>query len=234
MGLESFGVGLKHVDAGDRCASRSCEAIDTQSYADCYLQAPVAQLDRASVYGTEGHRFESCRARTPLARVGLHGRWVSVNRRSRCDDDGMGETGSNRDDVAALGLRVRLAELTDELHTAIDAGLQVQSLHDIVGLWEANVGGLTFDDLVEEGSPTPCEDCGVDVGPNSDDGRPVERAWEWYMVRDPVWKPPWDRADQPDTCASHVWSGGSGGRYGPTTSRMSRPTCACRVWSRRG
>src|SRR3954462_13052912 len=25
--------------------------------------APVAQLDRASVYGTEGHRFESCRAR---------------------------------------------------------------------------------------------------------------------------------------------------------------------------
>jgi hypothetical protein len=26
-------------------------------------QAPVAQLDRASVYETEGHRFESCRAR---------------------------------------------------------------------------------------------------------------------------------------------------------------------------
>src|SRR3954451_6761388 len=26
--------------------------------------APVAQLDRASVYGTEGHRFESCRARS--------------------------------------------------------------------------------------------------------------------------------------------------------------------------
>src|SRR5215218_3718118 len=26
-------------------------------------RAPVAQLDRASVYGTEGHRFESCRAR---------------------------------------------------------------------------------------------------------------------------------------------------------------------------
>src|SRR5947208_1780378 len=25
--------------------------------------APVAQLDRASVYETEGHRFESCRAR---------------------------------------------------------------------------------------------------------------------------------------------------------------------------
>ena len=27
--------------------------------------APVAQLDRASVYETEGHRFESCRARSP-------------------------------------------------------------------------------------------------------------------------------------------------------------------------
>src|SRR3954451_9325711 len=36
--------------------------------------APVAQLDRASVYGTEGHRFESCRARrgTP-ATAGLLG-----------------------------------------------------------------------------------------------------------------------------------------------------------------
>src|SRR6478735_1830641 len=28
--------------------------------------APVAQLDRASVYGTEGHRFESCRARSRI------------------------------------------------------------------------------------------------------------------------------------------------------------------------
>ena len=25
--------------------------------------APVAQLDRASVYGTEGYKFESCQAR---------------------------------------------------------------------------------------------------------------------------------------------------------------------------
>src|SRR5690349_2822590 len=30
---------------------------------DWMVAAPVAQLDRASVYGTEGHRFESCRAR---------------------------------------------------------------------------------------------------------------------------------------------------------------------------
>ena len=28
--------------------------------------APVAQLDRASASGAEGHRFESCRARQPL------------------------------------------------------------------------------------------------------------------------------------------------------------------------
>src|SRR5215211_5826414 len=31
-------------------------------------RAPVAQLDRASVYGTEGHRFESCRARREACR----------------------------------------------------------------------------------------------------------------------------------------------------------------------
>ena len=38
----------------------------------CPPHAPVAQLDRASVYETEGHRFESCRARSPLARKPLH------------------------------------------------------------------------------------------------------------------------------------------------------------------
>src|SRR5258707_2068963 len=31
--------------------------------------APVAQLDRASVYGTEGQRFESSRARSELSRL---------------------------------------------------------------------------------------------------------------------------------------------------------------------
>ena len=36
----------------------------------CCPHAPVAQLDRASVYETEGHRFESCRARS---RPGLPG-----------------------------------------------------------------------------------------------------------------------------------------------------------------
>ena len=29
----------------------------------CHTYAPVAQLDRASVYGTEGYKFESCQAR---------------------------------------------------------------------------------------------------------------------------------------------------------------------------
>ena len=30
---------------------------------DLEVLAPLAQLDRASVYGTEGYRFESCEAR---------------------------------------------------------------------------------------------------------------------------------------------------------------------------
>jgi hypothetical protein len=38
--------------------------------------APVAQLDRASVYGTEGHRFESCRARGKLQRCPLWPRFL--------------------------------------------------------------------------------------------------------------------------------------------------------------
>ena len=39
----------------------------------CCPHAPVAQLDRASVYETEGHRFESCRARfdQPPAQAGI-------------------------------------------------------------------------------------------------------------------------------------------------------------------
>src|SRR5215204_3452272 len=38
-------------------------AVDGEAGATLSTRAPVAQLDRASVYGTEGHRFESCRAR---------------------------------------------------------------------------------------------------------------------------------------------------------------------------
>jgi hypothetical protein len=34
------------------------------------LNALVAQLDRASVYGTEGHRFESCRVRFFICALG--------------------------------------------------------------------------------------------------------------------------------------------------------------------
>ena len=35
---------------------------DTLTYAGDVSHAPVAQLDSASVFGTEGYRFESCRA----------------------------------------------------------------------------------------------------------------------------------------------------------------------------
>ena len=47
-------------------------------------QAPVAQLDRASVYGTESRRFESFRMRwskAPLGAFGDFGRWVPGNAR---------------------------------------------------------------------------------------------------------------------------------------------------------
>src|SRR5215212_3016327 len=47
----------------------------TGGYTSPPLSAPVAQLDRASVYGTEGQRFESSRARCriPLGK-GISGR----------------------------------------------------------------------------------------------------------------------------------------------------------------
>ena len=38
---------------------------------DCIKRAPVAQLDRASDYGSEGYGFESFRAR-------LNGKWLSL------------------------------------------------------------------------------------------------------------------------------------------------------------
>src|SRR3954469_26059278 len=41
--------------------------------------APVAQLDRASVYGTEGQRFESSRARTGMA-LQSKDRWPAPGR----------------------------------------------------------------------------------------------------------------------------------------------------------
>lgn len=92
-----------------------------------------------------------------------------------------------RDQNAALGLRVRVAELVDELRDAIDAGCDAGTLDEIVAMWEADVADLTFDALVAEGSPTPCADCKMDVAPNGNDGRPIEGRWEWFMVQDRVW-----------------------------------------------
>ena len=83
-----------------------------------------------------------------------------------------------------------VADLADELHWAIDDGLTVETLHSIVGLWEANNNNedLTYAALVEGGKPTSCDDCTIDVTPYDEDGRPTEGAWEWYMVRDDIWQ----------------------------------------------
>src|SRR3954453_2985436 len=48
------------------------------------IAAPVAQLDRASVYGTEGQRFESSRARHESP--AMRGFLVLVWARRRCTD----------------------------------------------------------------------------------------------------------------------------------------------------
>ena len=62
-------------DSSEPLASRAAERSDRRGHAHAFrLEAPghvlitgpfalVAQLDRASVYGTESRRFESCRAR---------------------------------------------------------------------------------------------------------------------------------------------------------------------------
>ena len=62
--------GRAHTSGFDRIPSR----IQFSSLTAC---APVAQLDRASASGAEGHRFESCRARRidrPAVRVFAAGR----------------------------------------------------------------------------------------------------------------------------------------------------------------
>ena len=95
-----------------------------------------------------------------------------------------------RDELARRALQQAVAKLVDELHAAIEDGLNANTLHDIVGLWEANNLNeqLTFDALVRAGEPTPCDDCKVDVMPYDDEGRPIESSWEWYMVKPEIWK----------------------------------------------
>lgn len=101
-----------------------------------------------------------------------------------------GEETVTPDELVQRALRRRVAGLTDELHMAIEDGLTVDTLHSIVGLWEANNNNeeLTYESLVEDGKPTACDDCTLDVTPFDEDGRPIEGAWEWYLVRDEIWK----------------------------------------------
>jgi hypothetical protein len=83
------------------CAARAFPLGKRLPALEC-AHAPVAQLDRASVYETEGHRFESCRARSvgkpkaPFTR-GFHIRAVaSVNRlKSAGDRSRSGATGAH-------------------------------------------------------------------------------------------------------------------------------------------
>lgn len=93
------------------------------------------------------------------------------------------------DELARRGLQQAVAMLVDELHAAIDEGLDADTLHNVVGLWEANNlnEDLTFNALVEAGKPTPCDNCLKDVTPYDNEGRPIENGWEWYMVRPEIW-----------------------------------------------
>lgn len=94
------------------------------------------------------------------------------------------------DQLVVRALRQMIADLVDRLHDAIDAGLDVEALHNIAGLWEANNLNeeLTYGRLAAAGTPTTCDDCDGDVMPYDDDGRPIEKSWEWYMVRSEVWE----------------------------------------------
>lgn len=94
------------------------------------------------------------------------------------------------DELAAQALRQIVAGLADRLHNAIDAELDANTLHDILGLWEANNLNeeLTYEALVAAGTPTTCDDCVKEVTPYDEYGHPVEAGWEWYMVHSPVWE----------------------------------------------
>jgi hypothetical protein len=92
------------------------------------------------------------------------------------------------DEFARRGLRKLIASLADELAWAVEEGLDAERLHDVIALWEINAEDLDYNALVDRGRPTSCGDCETDVAPFDEDGRPVEATWEWFMVRDEVWK----------------------------------------------
>ena len=58
MHLREFLKTTRHVAPACR---RDFDSLVSCCQRDCSCRAPVAQLDRASVYGTEGYKFESCR-----------------------------------------------------------------------------------------------------------------------------------------------------------------------------
>jgi hypothetical protein len=103
---------------------------------------------------------------------------------------GTPDTTQARDELAKRGVLRTLAQLAEELHGAIDDGLDAGALHDVVGFWEANNlnEDVSFESMVEAGEPTRCDDCGGDVAPYDELGHPDEESWEWYMVTDEVWE----------------------------------------------
>lgn len=99
------------------------------------------------------------------------------------------------EELAAFGLRKDLASLCDRLHDAIDRAADAEVLHDIVDLWEFNGEGLTFQGLVEWGTPASCMGCARDTTPCDETGRPVAAHWHWYMATDAVWEAATGAAD---------------------------------------
>lgn len=119
-------------------------------------------------------------------------------------------TNVSAEELAAFGLQKHVAALCDELHWAIDEGIDAEVLHDIVGLWEVNRGDISFDGLVEDGRPAPCHDCARDVMPFDERGHLVEGGSEWYMVTDPVWS----SATNADESVAYLCIGCLEGRLG--------------------
>jgi len=127
------------------------------------------------------------------------------------------------DQLAARALRQMVADPVDRLHAGRNAEVDVGTLHNIVGLWEANNLNeeLTYDRLVAAGTPTTCDDCGSDVMPYDDYGRPIENSWEWYMVRSEVWGARAVTGPSLASCASAAWRGASGVDCFQATSPIS-------------
>jgi hypothetical protein len=95
----------------------------------------------------------------------------------------------SRDELAQRGLSQLTASLYLDLTRAIDQGADPDVLREVVALWQVGHSDLTYEGLVELGTPRLCAEpeCRRDVTPYDADGFPVEGEWEWYMVREEVW-----------------------------------------------